>query len=724
VVGVRALALSFLRNKGREDLRNTLRHPLRGDATPIGRRTVERIARLPVAGGYVDRKGGGVRLPYLPGLDGLRALAVIAVLLYHAELPWIPGGFLGVEVFFVISGYLISALLLAEWRQLGRIDLKAFWLGRARRLLPALYLVLAVTLAYAVVFLPEEVAGLRNDALAALGYVANWHLVFGHESYFEAVGRPSLLKHLWSLAVEEQFYLLWPPVLALGLSVGIVRWPQHRVVQLVALVGAAIAALLMAILYRPELDPSRIYYGTDTRAAGLLIGAALAFVWIPGWGFARGSDLPADARLRRVREQGRFRRRWGWTTPLLLDVVGLAALGGLVWFCLWLGEYQPFLYRGGFACVALTTAVLIMVIVHPRTRLGATLMGWQPLRWVGLRSYSIYLWHWPVLMITRPQLDVPFDGLPLLALRLAATVVLADLSYRYVETPIRRGVLGRVWRQMREARGFRRWDLGVRWAGAVVPAMAFCAVLGVAVAHAKPPEPPSYLSTKKVHIEASDPASEPGKAAEKATSSIGASASAAKEQMAPTADASERKTQARARERTAKRKGKTATADSSARASTVTAVGDSAMLGAVYTLQQEMPNLTIIDARGSRQTPEAIAVLRQLRATGKLGDVVIVHIGNNGVFADEHFDEMMRVLRGVRNVLIVNVTIPEGYSWVSNNEVLADGVRRYPNKAVLVDWYGASAGHPEYFWDGIHLTPQGARAYADLIAAAYKEHGQ
>ncbi len=158
----------------------------------------------------------GVGLPYLPGLDGLRALAVLAVLLYHAELTWLPGGFLGVEVFFVISGYLITALLLTEWRQLGRVDLKGFWIRRARRLLPALYLLLALTLAYAVVFLPGEVAGLRGDVIAALDYVTNWYLVLGHESYFEAIGRPSLLKHLWSLAVEEQFYLLWPPVLALG----------------------------------------------------------------------------------------------------------------------------------------------------------------------------------------------------------------------------------------------------------------------------------------------------------------------------------------------------------------------------------------------------------------------------------------------------------------------------------------------------------------------------
>src|SRR5215212_4247115 len=222
-----------------------------------------------------------VRLSYSPGLDGLRALAVIAVLFYHAELAWIPGGFLGVEVFFVISGYLISALLLAEWRQKGTINLKDFWLRRARRLLPALYVLLVVTLTYAVVFLPGEVAGLRAEVLAAVGYVTNWYLIFGQQSYFESVGRPSVLQHLWSLAVEEQFYLIWPIVLAVGLGWGTV-WRRQRLVLMVALVGAASSAVMMALMYTPGVDPSRIYFGTDTRATGLLCGAALAFLWSPG----------------------------------------------------------------------------------------------------------------------------------------------------------------------------------------------------------------------------------------------------------------------------------------------------------------------------------------------------------------------------------------------------------------------------------------------------------
>jgi peptidoglycan/LPS O-acetylase OafA/YrhL len=625
----------------------------------------------------------------MPGLDGLRALAVIAVLLYHAGISWLPGGFLGVEVFFVLSGYLITALLLAEWRTKGSVDVKAFWMRRARRLLPALYLLIVATLAYAVVFLPGEVAGLRNDALAAFGYVTNWYLVLGHESYFEAVGRPSLLKHLWSLAVEEQFYLVWPLVFWLGVSFGATRWRTRRVLM-VALGGAAISVALMAALFVPGVDPSRLYYGTDTRAAGLLIGAALAIVWTPELRQtrSRGRSCPTVRGFKRDRAQGRFQRRWRWTVPTLLDALGLAALGTLIFLCLRLGEFDAPLYRGGLAAVSLATAALIMAISYPQTRLGSALLGHRPLRWIGERSYGIYLWHWPVYMVTRPQLDVPFDGIPLLALRLVATVLLADLSYRYVEMPIRRGAIGRAWRSLREARGFKRWYVGVRYAGVIVPAVAFCAALGMAVAHAKPPETPDYLATKKVRIEASDQAPEPDKAAGKTREAVVAGSSA----QSPTG--------------------------------TVTAVGDSAMLGAVDALQRKVPNLDVIDARGSRQAPEAIRVLRQLRASGKLGDVVIVHIGNNGFFAAEQFDEMMRVLSGARKVLVVNVTVPDGKSWVPNNEMLADGVRRYPNRAVLVDWYAASAGHPEYFWDGIHLTPRGARAYADLIAAAYEQHGR
>jgi peptidoglycan/LPS O-acetylase OafA/YrhL len=615
----------------------------------------KRFSRQPLDGGSFADQGetGDVRLSYLPGLDGLRAFAVIAVLLYHAELPWIRGGFLGVEVFFVISGYLITTLLLTEWHHQGRINLVGFWLRRARRLLPALYLLLVVTLAFAVVFLPGEVARLRDDALAAFGYVTNWYLILGEQSYFETVGRPSLLQHLWSLAVEEQFYVLWPLLLTVALS-GVSprrRWQRRRLALRITLAGAAGSALLMAILYQPGVDPSRVYYGTDTRVAGLLCGAALAFVWLPG-------QIPCWA--------GRIR-------PLLLDVAGLGALGALVWFYLRLDQYQPFLFRGGFALVALATTVVILVAVHPHTRLSPHLLGWRPLRWIGLRSYSIYLWHWPVFMLTRPELDVPITGLPLLALRLAVTIVLADLSYRFVETPIRTGALGRAWRALREAQGARRWRLGAYWFGTVGTGATLCLVLGLALAHAQPPAPPSYLSVESIHTEDSG-------VAESETTPLASDAPAGTPK------------------------------------DPVTLVGDSVMLGAAGELERALGNPAFATDVGL-QPMGVIEILKKRRTAGQLGEAVVVHAGDNVPFTAEQFDEMMALLEDVPKVVIVNVKVPRPWEQ-ANNDVLDDGVRRYPDKAVLVDWHAASAGRPELFVeDGIHLQPEGQRIYADLIAA-------
>ena len=648
-----------------------------------------------------------VRLPYSPGLDGLRAFAVIAVLLYHAELAWIPGGFLGVEVFFVISGYLITALLLAEWRQRGRIDLKTFWLRRARRLLPALYVLLVVTLAFSVVFLPGEVAGLRGDVLAAFGYVTNWYLIFGQESYFEAVGRPSLLQHLWSLAVEEQFYLIWPPILALGLLIGATRLRRRRVLML-ALFGALASAVAMALLYAPGVDPSRIYYGTDTRATGLLCGAVLAFLWPPGEQYR---PLEASHRRLKFAGRGRFRRRWGWTAPLLLDILGFAALGGLLWFCLHLGEFQPFLYMGGFALVGIATTATIMAVVYPYTFIGARLLGSAPLRWIGVRSYGIYLWHWPVFMVTRPDLDVPFDGLPLLALRLAATVILADLSYRYIETPIRHGALSRAWRTLREARGPLRQRLRLQWAGALVPILASCALLGVAVAQAEPPEKPSYLaSMKSVHTVEQTPH----------TSSTAGTDSPRKDRPFLEQESHEKAPDNSLGDKGEVR-GANKTSDSvrtgpSEYTGSVSAIGDSVMLGAVRGLQKDIKGLTVVDAEVGLQVYAATDLLKARRASGQLGDVVVVHLGNNGTFTKGEFDQIMRILSGVDRVVFVNVSVPR--TWEEpNNQVIAEGVERYPN-TVLVDWHSASADRPELFYsDGYHLRPKGERIYADLISA-------
>lgn len=683
-----------------------------GNPTAWGGPDVQHVSHTGGPQAPTDR---GVRLPGMPGLDGLRALAVVAVLLYHAGVAWIPGGFLGVEVFFVISGYLITALLVTERNRHGRIDLKAFWLRRARRLLPALYLVVVVTLGFAVLFLPREVAGLRGDALSAFGYVTNWYLIFGNESYFEAMGRPSLLRHLWSLAVEEQFYLLWPPVVALGAAVGARRWRLRRLI-VVALATAGISALLMALSYTPGIDPSRIYYGTDTRATGLLLGAALAFVWRPG---ERGPG-GICARLRTRGATGRLRRRWGWTRPALLDAAALITLAALAFFCLRLDEFQPLLYKGGFAAVGLTTAALIFVVAHPGARIGNAVLGCAPLRWIGKRSYGIYLWHWPVFMVTRPGMDVPLDGTTLLVLRLAATVLLAHLSYRYVEEPIRRGALGRAWRRFGAAEGSRRRTLGLRWTAAATPALAVCFVLGLAVARAEPPAPPAYLATQEIHT-ATKPLSEPPKEGRDEASATDAPRAELKSQRRaaddpaseedPSIDGKKRKAVGPKGEKSGAREEKAATPAS---AGTVTAIGDSVMLGSAGPLRKQV-ELSVIDAEVGMQVSYAVDILRSRRAAGQLGQTVVVHLGNNGAFTRGQFEEMMRVLDDVNRVVVVNVRVPR--SWETpNNRVISSGVERHPN-AELVDWYAASAGQPNLFVsDGVHLQPPGQRLYAATIS--------
>ena len=338
------------------------------------------------------RTPGG--LPYVGGLDGLRAFAVVAVLLYHAGVAAVPGGFLGVDVFFVLSGYLITSLLLAERERTGRIDLLRFWARRARRLLPAAVLVVVASVAAIAILHPREAGPLRGDAIASLFYVNNWHQILAERSYFDAFERPSLLQHLWSLAVEEQFYLLWP--LALGACLSALG--RGRTVA-VTLVAGVCSAVFMAFLFQPGTDPSRVYYGTDTHAVGLLVGALLAFAWP----------------LRPLVSVPRRR------AAAALDAgAALAGAAVLIAMLTW-QDYDPWVYRGGIAVVSIATAVLVAAIAHPASRAGRWL-GVAPLLWIGRRSYGIYLWHWPVMALTRPGLDVDASPWLVVPLQFAADV--------------------------------------------------------------------------------------------------------------------------------------------------------------------------------------------------------------------------------------------------------------------------------------------------------------
>jgi len=354
-------------------------------------------------------------LQHAPGLDGVRALAVLAVLAYHlgttGDPRALPGGYLGVDVFFVLSGYLITSLLMVEGWQTGRISIRRFYERRARRLLPALGALLLVVTGLGTFWLTDEAAKLRGEVVAALTYLTNWWLVFQKSSYFGGGARPSPLTHLWSLAVEEQFYLVWPLAMILLARFRVAR----RVVLVVLALGIVASSLTAALLYDPFADPSRVYYGTDTRALAPLVGAALAFAVRPWWHRAVAA------------------RRFRWW----LDGIGYAAVVGLAAIAILLHDDNPLLYRGGFTVIALLAAALVGVAGHPATALGR-LLGRQPLRWLGDRSYALYLWHWPVCVLTRPHVDVPVTGWLNAALRFGLSIGLAELSYRFVESPFRR----------------------------------------------------------------------------------------------------------------------------------------------------------------------------------------------------------------------------------------------------------------------------------------------
>jgi peptidoglycan/LPS O-acetylase OafA/YrhL len=608
------------------------------------------------------------RLGYLPALDGLRAVAVVAVLLYHSyDLRMFRGGFLGVDVFFVLSGYLITLVLVSGYRSAGRVDLRTFWLRRARRLLPALFLVLGVTCAYTALFLPHEAARLRTDGLASLGYVTNWHLIFGDQSYFETIGRPSMVQHLWSLAVEEQFYLLWPLILAAGFAL-FRRHRRHLVLGVLAAAGAS--ALLMGMLYDPAADPSRVFYGTDTHASGLLLGAALAFLW-PSW---------------------RLSPKTGKRAPLMLDVVGAVGLGVLLWCFQNVSEFDTGLYRGGYLVFGVVTMVVVAVAAHPAARLMRTLLGNGPMRWIGIRSYGIYLWHWPVYQITRPELDVPVRGFPLLALRFAITVTLAALSFRFVEAPIREGALGRWLESLRRARPALRKPLVRRVRVVTLGGVAAVSVLGLGLAAAEPASDPPGFSSEAVSIEVTTTAP----------------ATTTTTTMPATADTTAAPTSTTPTTTTAP------LAPAAAPVTRITGIGDSVMLGSEGALRFVFGDKLQLDAAVSRQFGDAVDVAGLLAAAGQLGERVVVHLGTNGIIRAEQFDALMQRLAAVPRVLVLNANVPRPWEGPVN-ELLATAVPTYPN-AVLVDWKGVSGAHPEWFvGDGVHLTGDGSLAYADLI---------
>jgi peptidoglycan/LPS O-acetylase OafA/YrhL len=580
----------------------------------------------------VPKPAKGPHLTYRPGLDGLRALAVIGVFLYHARPhsdgdPWLLGGFLGVDLFFVLSGYLITSLLLVEWEARNRIDLRRFWLRRARRLFPALVVVVLAALILGAIFARGDLARTRGDAISSLFYYTNWHLVLANHSYFVRMGSPSLLQHLWSLAVEEQFYLIWPLLLVPGLVlVGRKRLP------LLIVAGIAGSAALMWLLYKPT-DPSRVYYGTDTRAFLLLMGILLALVW------------PAIERMRR-------------SLPLL-ELLGVAALVGSVLLFRQMQDFNPTLYRGGDVAAAFCFAVLIAAVAHPMTGLGRAL-GVAPLRWLGERSYGIYLWHWLVIALMRPGVDISWTGPGVVVAQAAIVLSAATLSFRYVEQPIRTGSL-----QRRLAQHPRRLRLELVGGGTIGLVASFAILFVI----------PKALNPVSGYVNP-----QPVRAAVKPS------------HRQPVADKQKKL--------------------SPLPPGRILALGDSVMLDCKRQLRGALLHRVRIDATVGRQIDGTIKDLDRLRRHHRLPKTIVLQVGNNGPLWFHDLVNLRHALRGVPEVVVVNVR--NTTSWQDeSNQALVDWLRGWP-AAHLADWYGSSTN--KMLSDGTHPWPYGCTIYARMIS--------
>ncbi len=583
--------------------------------------------------------------PYLPGLDGIRAIAVLSVIVFHLNFGWASGGLLGVQVFFVLSGYLITDLLVAEFRRTKRIALKQFWIRRARRLLPALLVVFFVTVGWATVFDRSQLPALRGDVPAGIFYVSNWWFVFHHVSYFARFGPPSPLGHLWSLSIEEQFYLFWPPLVLAAMA-----WVRRRrTVIILTLAAAAVSAAEMAVLFVPDGDPTRVYDGTDTRVFALLIGAALALALPRNRSFA-----PVSANARR-----------------LLDAIGGGALVGILLIFWWTREEDPFLYEGGMVVLAALTALLIGVTIHPGSRLRA-LLGWEPLRWVGERSYGVYLWHYPVIVLTTP-LNAPASVLRA-SLQMAATFVLTALSWRYIEQPVRHGALGRQWRRIRAHRwSWPHWrPAGWAVAGAVVGNAVLCVAGLFGLVSASAADPAARVTTivPIIHRHPGAPT----------TVSDGAT---------------------------------TTTMTPLPAGQGVTAIGDSIMVDAAPYLQSSLPGI-VIDAQVGEQLYQVQEAVPQLKAEGVIGSRVILELGTNGPFTPAQLTTLLDSFGPLQRIVLINTHVPRPWQQAVNDSITAVA-QTYPNTVVL-DWNTAGADNPQYFSpDGVHLDPEGAKSYASLI---------
>lgn len=631
------------------------------------------------------------RSRYIPALDGIRTFAVIAVVLYHLGFTWAQGGFQGVTIFFVLSGYLITRLLRIEFARSGTIDLKGFWVRRVRRLVPATVTLVVVVALLCTIFNHVMLTKMRPDILPSLLFFNNWWQIFNNVSYFGALGDPSPLTHFWSLAIEEQFYVVWPVLLFVLLRFG----ARRKVIRIVVAVLAVASALGMALLYNPAADPSRVYYGTDTRAFAMLIGALLAFVRTSSMNpFAWDAHATTKAVSETAHPYRGKPQQQGILRKGALDIAGVAALAGLVALFVYTNGYTSFTYRGGTVIAAVLSAVLIAACVQPDGVL-ARVFSLPLLVWLGQRSYSIYLWHFPLFALMNPVGDVSAKPWWVYLIECGVVLLAAELSYRFIETPFRRGAFGAFLQQVASS----SFSLSTYVRSRIVPvACAAVLVLGALGGLVFVPSTSALSEEGAALIEGSpDASSNDGNGSGDAPSADSAASGEGEEQK-PATDAY----------------------GFPADAYDVLMIGDSVSLRAVDPFNETFP-YGHIDAMKNRQFSAAEELFSSYESQGLAGRVVVFALGTNGNVTDGAIDSLMGLVGDKRIVVFVTTRSPQG--WVSStNAALRAAPDRYDNVRI-VDWYGYSEGRNDLFdGDGTHLSSQGAKEYVALIHDAVEPY--
>ncbi|ENR4625372.1 acetyltransferase [Staphylococcus pseudintermedius] len=596
-----------------------------------------------------DRKPINPR--YMPGLDGVRAVAVIAIIIYHLNPQWLSGGFLGVDTFFVISGYLITSLLLTEYHNTGKIELMSFWLRRVKRLIPAVLFLVMGVIVLSLIFMPTEIQKVRADSIAAIFYVSNWWYIMQNVDYFEQFAVQPL-KHLWSLAIEEQFYLVFPIVL-LSLLSFIRRLKSIRIIFLILLVISMIA---MMVLYVPNENVARVYFGTDTRIQTLLMGVLLALVWPP-------FQLKA-----KVNRQMRT----------MIDTAGVVGLAILFICFKFVSETNSILYYGGFFLISTVTLLVIASSVHP-SGYFAKFLGNKVFTFIGSRSYSLYLWHYPIIVLIHHQFvqgQIP----PLVyVVEILLMVLMAEFSYKFIEQPFRKEGFNifafnhlKNWRSQKV---LRTWLVIIL----LIPTLLVM-VGGFNRSAQKNSTRVTEVNTEEIDKLITQPLPLPQLKID------GFVVKGNKQKYASWKPL---------------------------------LIGDSVMVDIGDDFRSFVPKADI-NGKVGRQLVEATSLAkRQYQSYRDKNDIVVLELGTNGDFTEEQLNSLLEQF-GEADIYLVNTRVPRSYeSHV--NQVLAKAAKKRAN-VTLVDWYSRSENHTEYFApDGIHLQPPGVRALTNSIIQAIEK---